>query len=306
MTKARYFEIGVDCLEIIAVLLALLVAVYVSIWIGLLLLVVLLLGLVSLICNFDAWVVRRLSTQEDPLILPLCKTGFVGRHRRMLRLLPSDPRCRFCMVPFGGAGKVFGIRPSAANPNYCRSCFEAMPTTTHEQEVGILFADLRGFTSWSETHSSSDAAELVSRFYTSANRVLTSDDAFVDFIGDQVMAIYLVDMPSLGKRTADIMLAATRRLVDAVRQDAQSLPVGAGMHLGKAQVGSLATGESKNFTAIGDVVNTAARLQSAARANEILISETVYGALSGEKPQADRTTLVLKGKADLLTAFVLR
>jgi len=124
MAKSRYFEIGVVCLEVIAVLLAILVAVYVSIWAGLLLLPLLLLGLISLICNYDAWVVRRLSTQDSPL--PLCKTGFVGRSRRMLRLLPSDPRCRFCMVPFGGVGKVFGIRPSAANPNYCRSCFEAM------------------------------------------------------------------------------------------------------------------------------------------------------------------------------------
>jgi len=211
------------------------------------------------------------------------------------------------MVPFGGVGKMFGIKPSPPNPNYCRSCFEALPTTTHELEVGVLFADLRGFTSWSETHSSRDAAALVSRFYASANRVLTSDDAFVDFIGDQVMAIYLVDMPSLGARTADIMLAATRRLVDSVRQNGEeSLPIGAGMHMGKAQVGSLATGESKNFTAIGDVVNTAARLQSAAGANEILVSEKVYGALSGEKPQADRTTLDLKGKAELLTAFILR
>jgi len=304
--KARYFEIGVVCLEVIAVLLAILVAVYVSIWAGVLLLPLLLLGLISLICNYDAWVVRRLSTQESPLILPLCKSGFVGMHRRMLRLLPSDPRCRFCMVPFSGVGKVFAIRRAAANPNYCRSCFEALPTTTHELEVGVLFADLRGFTSWSETHSSSDAADLVSRFYASSNRVLTSDDAFVDFIGDQVMAIYLVDMPSLGARTADIMLAATRRLVDAVRQGAESLPVGVGMHMGKAQVGSLATGESKNFTAIGDVVNTAARLGSAASANEILVSEKVYGALSGEKPQAERTTLDLKGKAELLTAFILR
>jgi len=99
--KARYFEIGVVCLEVIAVLLAILVAVYVSIWAGLLLL---LLGLISLICNYDAWVVRWISTQDDPLILSLCKTGFVGRSRRMLRLLPSDPRCRFCMVPFGGVG----------------------------------------------------------------------------------------------------------------------------------------------------------------------------------------------------------
>ena len=306
MAKARYFEIGVAALEISVVLLAILVGVYVSIWIGLLLLIVLFLGLVSLICNYDAWIVRRVSTQDNPLMLHLCKTGFVGRHRRMLKLLPSSPRCRFCMVPFAGVGKVMGIRPSAQNPNYCRSCFEALPTITHELEVGVLFADLRGFTSWSETHSASDAADLVSRFYAVANRVLTSDDAFVAYIGDQVMAIYLVDMPSLGARTADIMLAATRRLLYAMRQGAVSFPVGAGMHMGKAQVGSLATGEGKHFTAIGDVVNTAARLQSAAGDSEILVSEQVYGALSGEKPQADRTTLDLKGKAELLTAFILR
>ncbi|SFJ44126.1 adenylate/guanylate cyclase domain-containing protein [Bradyrhizobium sp. Gha] len=305
MTKARYFEVGVDCLEIIAVLLALLLAVFVSIWAGLLLLGVLLLGLVSLICNYDAWIVRRLSTLENPLILPLCKTGFGGRHRRMLRLLPSEPRCRFCMVPFGGLGKVFGIRPSPPNPNYCRSCFEALPTTTHELEVGVLFADLRGFTAWSETHSSSAAADLVSRFYDRANRVLTTDDALVDFIGDQVMAIYLVDMPSLGARTADIMVAATRRLINAEGRGTDSLPVGVGIHMGKAQVGSLAAGASKNFTAIGDVVNTAARLQSAANANEILVSETVYDALSERKARADRTTLELKGKAERLTAFIL-
>src|SRR5262245_57224850 len=205
MAKARYFEIGVTGLEINAVLFAILVGVYVSIWTGLLLLVLLLLGLISLICNYDAWVVRRLSTQDDPLMLQLCKSGFVGRSRRMLRLLPSDPRCRFCMVPFSGVGKVIGIRPSALNPNYCRSCFEALPTKTHELEVGVLFADLRGFTSWSEIHNSSDAADLVSRFYASANRVLTSDDAFLAYIGGQVMAIYVVDMASAGGRTPEAM-----------------------------------------------------------------------------------------------------
>lgn len=306
MAKARYFEIVVACLEIMAVLIAILVGVYFSVWTGVLVLVVLFLGLVSLICNYDAWVVRQVSTPDDPLILHLCKTGFVGRHRRLLRLLPSDPRCRFCRVPFAGIGKVMRIRPSPLNPNYCRSCFEALPTITHELDVGVLFADLRGFTAWSETHSPIEAANLVTRLYALANRVLTSDDAFVAYIGDQVMALYIMDMPSLGTRTADIMLAAAKRLVDAMRQGAEPLPVGCGMHMGKAQVGSLPTGElTKNFTAIGDVVNTAARLGSAAGASEILVSEEVYGALS-EKPQADRTTLDLKGKAELLTAFILR
>ena len=73
MSKARYFEIGAVCLEIIVVLFAIIVAVYVSVWAGLLLLPLLLLGLISLICNYDAWVVRRISTQDDPLILSLSR-----------------------------------------------------------------------------------------------------------------------------------------------------------------------------------------------------------------------------------------
>jgi adenylate cyclase len=92
--------------ELIAALLAIAVGLYVSVWSGLLLFVVLVLGLTSLACNYDAPVVRRLSTEESPLLLSLCRTGFIGRVRRMLRIIPSDPRCRFCQAPFGGVGKV--------------------------------------------------------------------------------------------------------------------------------------------------------------------------------------------------------
>ena len=115
-SKAIYFEIGLICLNFIAALLAIAVGLYVSVWGGLLLFVVLILGLTSLVCNYDALVVRRLSTEESPLLLSLCQTGCIGRVRRMLKILPSDPRCRFCQAPFGGVGKVIGIRPSSGKP----------------------------------------------------------------------------------------------------------------------------------------------------------------------------------------------
>jgi adenylate cyclase len=153
-SNAIYFEIGLICLDFLAALLAIAVGLYVSVWLGLLLFVVLVLGLISLVCKYDAPVVRRLSTEGSPMLLSLCRTGFIGRVRRMLRIIPSDPRCRFCPAPFGGVGKVIGIRASSLNPNYCRSCFEALPTTTHELNVGMSFADLRGFTAWSESRGS--------------------------------------------------------------------------------------------------------------------------------------------------------
>src|ERR1700722_8619962 len=132
-SNAIYSEIGLICLGFVAALLAIAVGLYVSVWLGLLLFVVLILGLISLICNYDAWVVLRLSTEENPMLLSLCRTGFIGRVRRMLRIIPSDPRCRFCQAPFGGVGKVIGIGASSANPNYCRSCFEALPTDSRTE-----------------------------------------------------------------------------------------------------------------------------------------------------------------------------
>jgi adenylate cyclase len=104
-SNAIYFEIGLICLDFLAALLAIAVGLYVSVWLGLLLFVVLVLGLISLVCNYDAPVVRRLSTEESPMLLSLCRTGFIGRVRRMLRIIPSDPRCRFAKPRLAALGK---------------------------------------------------------------------------------------------------------------------------------------------------------------------------------------------------------
>ena len=88
--------------------------------------------------------------------------------------------------------------------------------------MGILFADIRGFTAWSERRSPAEVADALTRFYALASRVLTRDDALVEFIGDQVMALYLPDFPSLGHRTSEVMISAAERLLREIdRQQAQ-------------------------------------------------------------------------------------
>ena len=134
---------------------------------------------------------------------------------------------------------------------------------------------------------------------------MTSDDAFVEFVGDQVMALYLVEMHSLGERTAEIMLAAARRLVEEVRRSEDVLPLGVGLNFGVAQVGPIRKGETKDFTAVGDIVNTAARLQSSAREFEILLSKSVHAAFADTVPEATSATFTVKGKTEPLKAFVI-
>lgn len=303
--SAKIFEFTVLSLVLISFLLAAAVGVQVSLWLGLLLLLFLILGLISIIYNFDYLMVRRLLDADDRFMLHLCESGFVGRARSVARRLPSDPRCRFCMIPFNGVGKLLGIRPYGKNPNYCRSCFEALPTRTYEIETGVLFADIRGYTSWTETHSSNDAVNALTRFYDIANRVLTTDDALVEFVGDQIMALYPTSMPSLSERPAEIMLAAANRLVSTMRSEDDTLPVGVGLNLGLCRVGPVAKGDDKDFTAIGDVVNTAARLQGKAEQYEIVLSETVYDQVQEQVPEAKPISLELKGKERPLRAYVI-
>jgi len=248
-----------------------------------------------------------LREQDDQLTFRGCRAGVFSGPRRIYRRMPSDPRCRLCLVPFGGVGKLLGITPSKKNPDFCTDCIEGAPVGTYEREVGVLFADIRGFTGWSENRSPVEVTERLTRFYGLASRVLTRDDAFVEFVGDQVMALYLPDFPSLGERTSEVMITAAERLFAEIdRQETpDGLPVGVGIHIGVASVGNVGQGKTKNFTAVGDVVNTAARLQSSALAGQIVVSDEAYARAVGHRPQAQAVSLSLKGKSGLVRAHVI-
>jgi hypothetical protein len=96
---------------------------------------------------------------------------------RLMRLLPSDPRCQLCHAPYGGVGgkmmRRFGFGPSRKNPNLCNTCFETAPMGVVEMEIGVLFADVRGLTSLSERLPPGHVAQLLNRFYAVASEVLT-------------------------------------------------------------------------------------------------------------------------------------
>src|SRR4051794_37500878 len=98
--------------------------------------------------------------------------GFV----RLLGKLPRDPRCAICRAPYGGfGGRVlgrFGFAPSRKNPRLCSRCFEKAPMGGVEMDVGILFADVRGFTSLAEREAVDAVTDLLNRFYATAIDVI--------------------------------------------------------------------------------------------------------------------------------------
>jgi adenylate cyclase len=62
---------------------------------------------------------KKLREKNDLCFLVGCRSGVSSQFRRMYRRVPTNPRCRFCLVPFGGVGRVLGFTPSRKNPNFC-------------------------------------------------------------------------------------------------------------------------------------------------------------------------------------------
>ncbi len=230
--------------------------------------------------------------------------------QRFMRALPSNPRCKICYSPFGGiGGKIVGIagfKPSRKNPLFCRGCFEEAPVGGQEMDIGVLFADVRGFTTMSETTPAEELATLLNRFYAAAMDSLVHRSAIIDkMVGDQVMALFI---PWFVESPITKMCDAADDLLKAIGfggKDEPWLPLGIGMDFGRAFVGNVGVGEVKDFTAIGDVVNTAARLQSQATAGQIVMSDRVFEAVADRYPDAKRAELDLKGKSEPVVAHIV-
>jgi adenylate cyclase len=225
--------------------------------------------------------------------------------RRVLTHIPSEPRCRMCTAPFAGPGgpimRLIGKRQSAANPNMCTTCEEHLIRYHGGAEVegAMLFADIRGSTSLAERMSSADFHALLDRFYRVASQAVFAHDGLVDkFVGDELVANFF---PSLsGERYVARAVDAARSVLRATGHggDAEPwVPVGAGVNAGLAWFGAVGDGTHVELTAVGDAVNTAARLAAAAAPGEILVGAGAAAA-AGLDDSLERRRLELKGKSE--------
>jgi class 3 adenylate cyclase len=222
--------------------------------------------------------------------------------RRLFALIPAPWRCKFCNAPFrgpyAGAFRWVGYSPSRKNPNVCARCIESAPEGGALIPVTVLFADIRAYTTLAERVSSVEATAILNRFYAAASKALLAHEAVLGQIaGDEVMALFVPGFA--GQTHAKKAVEGARSLLGAVGYGSPSgqwLDVGIGIATGEEYVGNVGGGGFKDFTALGDVTNTAARLQALARGGEVVVSGDTYRAVSNEYPDAKRELLHLKGK----------
>ncbi|HSF80888.1 MAG TPA: adenylate/guanylate cyclase domain-containing protein [Anaerolineales bacterium] len=242
--------------------------------------------------------------------------SYEARGRRVLALLPSDPRCVTCLSPFEGIGALLvrvlmNKKRSTMNPLMCNTCEEALRKYRFgkEVELSMLFADMRGSTSLAEGMNPTEFKELIDRFYSETTHVLVHSYALIDKLaGDQVSGYYLPGM--VGK---DFVRKSVENGLELLRVTGHAdpegpwAPVGVGIHTGRAYFGAVSSGDGLvELTALGDAVNVAARLASQAASGELVISETTAQKAGVDISNLEKRTLELKGKSEPMDVWVLR
>jgi adenylate cyclase len=213
--------------------------------------------------------------------------------------------------------KVVGIKASRMSPNLCTLCetmFQVLMKTKRLQiSATVLFADVRGYTGLSEALDSTQVADLLGEFYELCSAPIWERDGIVNkLIGDAVFAIFNFPIARADHARMAVLSAIEMQArctqINAARsaagQEPERFGVGIGIHTGDVTIGEIGQ-FCKDFTAIGEVVNVAARLQGLARPGEVLISETVYEQVADLLPEAVGQSYTLKGVSRPVQAYTL-
>ena len=255
------------------------------------------------------------SYASDPqwrAILEGTDPGFVAG-RGFFRRLPSSPRCRVmcgsvrrtkCAVHADDRPWTLGEEPEHLRP-VLQAIGEGRAAAS-EIELSLLFADVRGSTGLAERMGPAAFRRLLDRFYHEATEILVAHDAVVDkFVGDEVVALFI---PALaGAAHAQGAVDAGHDLLRATGHGTAGgpwIPIGVGIHTGPAYVGTVGDTVT-DFTALGDSVNVAARLASAAGTGELLVS-AVSAEAAGLHDAAETRHLTLRGRTEPMDVRVLR
>jgi len=178
------------------------------------------------------------------------------------------------------------------------------------QEVTVMFADIRGFTGMSETLEPGRVVEILNEYFTRVTDVIFDNNGTLDkYIGDAVMAVFGAPI-SKGNDVANAVNSAIQiqRLVVELNRDAAArnwpeLRVGIGINTGNAIAGNIGSPRRLDYTVVGDAVNTAQRLMANASGGQVLISESTAKKLNRSFDLERLPELKVKGRSEAVPVF---
>jgi len=175
-------------------------------------------------------------------------------------------------------------------------------------DITVLFADIRGFTSFSETLSPEQLVSVLNRYLAAGAECVLDEEGTIDkFLGDAVMAWFNAPIPqpdhTLHAVRAALKLRDRIAELHAVLPPEAHLAFGVGIHYGDAVLGLIGTEKRLEYTAIGDSVNTTKRLQENAGKNQIVISQAAYERVKDQINVLQMEPMTVKGKREVIPVY---
>lgn len=192
------------------------------------------------------------------------------------------------------------------------AALQSAPTATQRKQVTVLFADLHGYTALSETMDAEEVSEMMNALWARLDAVIVAHEGRIDkHLGDGVMVLYGAptareDDPERAIRTALALQEAVQRFGQE-RTGHPTLPplrMRVGIHTGPVILG--AVGMTGEYTAIGDAVNLANRMEQAAPPGGILISHDCYRHVRGLFNVQPLDPITVKGKSEAIQCYLVR
>ncbi|HKO94656.1 MAG TPA: adenylate/guanylate cyclase domain-containing protein, partial [Polyangiaceae bacterium] len=180
------------------------------------------------------------------------------------------------------------------------------------RDTTMLFSDIRGFTSMSESRNAQEIVDMLNEYFELMVEIIFRYEGTLDkFVGDEIMALYgspvtHADDPVRAVHSALDMLEVLGRWNDErTRRGQVPVHIGIGINSGDVVAGYLGSSKALEYTVIGDAVNTGSRLCSAAKAGQILVSEDTEKRLGGRFELQEQPPMSLKGKSKPLRIYAV-
>jgi adenylate cyclase len=243
---------------------------------------------------------------ETPLVYPLLSIILIYAVKLVLGYLLEAVKRRKAI----GAFKKY-VAPEVVDELAKSGDFE-IKLGGEKKDIAVLFVDIRGFTPMSEGLSPEEVVEILNEYLSLTTKAIFKNKGTLDkFIGDATMAIFnapfdLDDYVFRAVMTAmDIAKGSDELEKRLMERFGRSISFGIGVNCGEAVVGNIGCEHRMDFTAIGDTVNTAARLESNAARGQILISRAVYERVKDRVEAEEIGVIPLKGKSQEVFVYQL-
>jgi adenylate cyclase len=195
---------------------------------------------------------------------------------------------RFELQKFVSAGTMRAIQDSDARTVHLGG---------ERREMAVLFADIRGYTAFSENREPEEVVTVLNSYFQRLADIVTANHGDIDkYVGDQIMAVFAG--ANMSKHAVECAIGIMNAMNEMASQTSVDLKIGIGVNTGEVVVGAMGSTHRKDFTVLGDHVNLAARLCSAADPDQTLVSRVVYDALPAKLRDAARALppISVKGK----------